>query len=86
LCAGIKEVINEKFGDGIMSAIDMYVNVQKVKGGHGEDRVLITLNGKTYKTRSHICPSLCVHVLNQLKGPQPGANLHLLSCLIDCAI
>jgi cyanate lyase len=30
-----------------MSAIDFYVNVEKVKGQHGEDRVLLTFNGKT---------------------------------------
>jgi hypothetical protein len=29
-----------------MSAIDMYATVEKVKGSQGEDRVLITLNGK----------------------------------------
>ena len=29
----IKMVINEKFGDGIMSAIDFYVSVDKVLGG-----------------------------------------------------
>ena len=31
---------------GIMSAIDMYATVEKVRGSQGEDRVLITLNGK----------------------------------------
>jgi len=31
---------------GIMSAIDMYATVEKVKGSQGEDRVLVTLNGK----------------------------------------
>lgn len=29
-----------------MSAIDLYVKVDKVKGSHGEDRVLLTFNGK----------------------------------------
>ena len=29
-----------------MSAIDMYASVDKVVGKHGEDRVVITLNGK----------------------------------------
>lgn len=43
---GIKAIVNEKFGDGIMSAIDMYATVEKVKGSQGEDRVLVTLNGK----------------------------------------
>lgn len=27
---GLKSVVNEKFGDGIMSAIDFYVTVDKV--------------------------------------------------------
>lgn len=42
----LKELINEKAGDGIMSAIDFYLNVDKVKGAHGEDRIVITMNGK----------------------------------------
>ena len=42
----IKEIVNEKFGDGIMSAIDFYIKVEKIKGKHGEDRVVITCNGK----------------------------------------
>lgn len=46
VCAAIKALLNEKFGDGIMSAIDMYCTVDKVKGKHGEDRVVITMNGK----------------------------------------
>ncbi len=41
----IKEVIHEKFGDGIMSAIDFSVEVQKEEDPAG-DRVVITLNGK----------------------------------------
>lgn len=42
----IKEIINEKFGDGIMSAIDFKITVDKVKGAQGEDRVVMTWNGK----------------------------------------
>lgn len=42
----IKEIINEKFGDGIMSAIDFKISIDKVKGDKGEDRVVITMNGK----------------------------------------
>jgi len=41
----IKEVIHEKFGDGIMSAIDFTLDVDKVKDPKG-DRVQITMNGK----------------------------------------
>ncbi|XP_061340710.1 cyanate hydratase [Gastrolobium bilobum] len=42
----IKEIINEEFGDGIMSAIDFYCSVDKVKGVDGKDRVLLTFDGK----------------------------------------
>ncbi len=41
----IKETIAEKFGDGIMSAIDFSVGVDKQEDPKG-DRVVITLNGK----------------------------------------
>ena len=42
----IKQIINEKFGDGIMSAIDFYVSVENVIGAFGEQRVMIKFNGK----------------------------------------
>ena len=42
----ILSVINEKFGDGIMSAIDFKLSVEKIKGDKGEDRVVMTWNGK----------------------------------------
>ncbi|GAA0150685.1 hypothetical protein LIER_37160 [Lithospermum erythrorhizon] len=35
----IKEIINEEFGNGIMSAIDFYCSVDKIKGVDGKDRV-----------------------------------------------
>jgi|TARA_B110000240_G_C13277149_1_gene358435 cyanate lyase len=41
----IKEVIAEKFGDGIMSAIDFSMDIEKEENPKG-DRVVITLNGK----------------------------------------
>lgn len=41
----IKEIINEKFGDGIMSAIDFTMDIQKQEDPKG-DRVVVTLNGK----------------------------------------
>ena len=41
----LKEVIQEKFGDGIMSAIDFSMHVSKIEDPKG-DRVLLTLNGK----------------------------------------
>ncbi|XP_073002452.1 cyanate hydratase [Typha latifolia] len=42
----IKEIINEDFGDGIMSAIDFYCSVDKVQGVDGNNRVVITFDGK----------------------------------------
>jgi cyanate lyase len=42
----IKTIINEQCGDGIMSAIDFYVDVGTVIGKNGEKRVVITFNGK----------------------------------------
>lgn len=33
-------------GDGIISAIDLYVNMDVVKGTQGEDRFVITFDGK----------------------------------------
>lgn len=41
----IKEIIHEKFGDGIMSAIDFSMDIGKQENPAG-DRVVITLNGK----------------------------------------
>ena len=47
----LKDVIQEKFGDGIMSAIDFTLQVDKVEDPKG-DRVKVTMNGKflPYKT------------------------------------
>ncbi len=41
----IKELIAEKFGDGIMSAIDFTMNIDRQADPKG-DRVVVTLNGK----------------------------------------
>ncbi len=41
----LKEVIQEKFGDGIMSAIDFSMDVDRVEDPKGA-RVLLTMNGK----------------------------------------
>ena len=42
----IKTLINEQCGDGIMSAIDFFMDVGTTTGKLGEKRVVITLNGK----------------------------------------
>lgn len=46
-----KDVAHEIFGDGIMSAIDMSVDIRKIEEPVGVPRMTITLNGKwlTYK-------------------------------------
>src|SRR5436190_8250364 len=41
----IKAVIHEMFGDGIMSAIDFEMDIQRKEDPKG-DRVIITMNGK----------------------------------------
>ena len=41
----LKQCIQEKFGDGIMSAIDFSMEVAKEENPKG-DRVLLTMNGK----------------------------------------
>jgi cyanate lyase len=41
----LKAVINEKFGDGVMSAIDFNMEIEKLENPAG-DRVKITMDGK----------------------------------------
>lgn len=41
----MKEIIHEKFGDGIMSAIDFKLDVDREEDPKG-DRVVVTMNGK----------------------------------------
>ncbi|MES1981183.1 MAG: cyanase [Pseudomonadota bacterium] len=41
-----KDVAHEIFGDGIMSAIDMSVDIAKIEDPVGVPRMVITLNGK----------------------------------------
>lgn len=36
----------QEFGDGIMSAIDMFASIDDVEGKLGEKRLVLTLNGK----------------------------------------
>ncbi len=48
----LREMANEMFGDGIMSAIDFTLDMERVTGSQGEARCKITMNGKwlEYKT------------------------------------
>jgi cyanate lyase len=41
----VKELIHEEFGDGIMSAINFSLNIEK-KSNPAGDRVVVTLDGK----------------------------------------
>jgi cyanate lyase len=41
----VKAVINEKFGEGIMSAIDFELSIDRQEDPKG-DRVVVTMNGK----------------------------------------
>ena len=41
----MKEIVQEKFGDGIMSAIDFSLDIEKEENPAG-DRVVVTMNGK----------------------------------------
>jgi len=42
----LKALVHEKFGDGIISAINFRLDIQKVPDPEGGDRAVITLNGK----------------------------------------
>jgi cyanate lyase len=41
-----KDIAHEIFGDGIMSAIDMSVDIKKIEDPAGMPRMVVTLNGK----------------------------------------
>ena len=47
----IKAVIHEKFGDGIISAINFRLDVKKVDDPEGGSRAVITLDGKYLPTK-----------------------------------
>ena len=42
----LKALVHEKFGDGIISAINFRLDIQKIPDPEGGDRAVITLNGK----------------------------------------
>ena len=48
-----KDVAHELFGDGIMSAIDMPVDIKKVEDSPGVPRMVITLNGKWLRYKNY---------------------------------
>lgn len=49
-----KAVLNEKFGDGIMSAISFSTKVEKETDKDGNDWAVITLRGKWYASLSDL--------------------------------
>ncbi|CAM6083574.1 unnamed protein product [Calypogeia fissa] len=67
---GIKDIINEEFGDGIMSAIGFFATVDKIKGTEGEDRVLVTLNGKFLPYTEQVSSLNTAKVVNTLNDLQ----------------
>ena len=49
----LKALINEKFGDGIMSGINFRLGIDKVEDPEGGWRVVITLNGKFFPIKPY---------------------------------
>jgi cyanate lyase len=47
----LKALVHEQFGDGIISAINFKLDVQKVADPEGGERAIITLDGKYLPTR-----------------------------------
>ena len=47
----LKALIHEQFGDGIISAINFKLDIQKVADPEGGERAVITLDGKYLPTR-----------------------------------
>lgn len=47
----LKALVHEKFGDGIISAINFRLDVQKVADPDGGERAVITLDGKYLPTK-----------------------------------
>ena len=54
----LKTIIHEKFGDGIMSAIDFTLDVEKEENSKG-DRVVVTMNGKFLPFTKWYSPAIC---------------------------
>ena len=47
----LKALVHEKFGDGIISAINLKLDIQKVEDPEGGSRAVITLDGKYLPTK-----------------------------------
>ncbi len=70
----------QEFGDGIMSAIDMFATVDDVVGSAGEKRMVITLNGK-------VMTALSVYLLGAVARLfcNPG-DLYFCEMFAGCSI
>lgn len=73
-----KSVINEKFGDGIMSAISFSTKVEKETDEKGE-WVKITLRGKWYE--HVICAMLRIRELTIVAGSHSPASRGINDCM-----
>ena len=70
----IKALIHEMFGDGIMSAIDFEMDIQKIEDPKG-DRVVVTYNGKFLPYKLDF-----IH-LSQFASQLIGSETHVLFVL-----
>ena len=73
-----KAVLNEKFGDGIMSAIAFSTKVDKEVDDTGNSWVVITLRGKWYVFGKELLLSLCSALLLLRRRVGVLANVHRL--------
>lgn len=82
----VKSCINEEFGDGIMSAIDFYFTLDKMKGTEGEARVVLTFNGKLGVARLRIVPVIATAYLwtkHLLAANRSASRLAATNCKLN---
>ena len=46
VCILLAAIINEEFGDGVMSSTDCHVTVERISSHIDDDRVVITFNAR----------------------------------------
>ena len=69
----LKALVHEKFGDGIISAINFKLDVKKVADPEGGERAVITLDGKYLPTKT---------VLTAMRNHQKTFTILLVLVLI----
>ena len=73
----------QEFGDGIMSAIDMFATVDDVEGKLGEKRLVLTLNGKVSSPE----PVARIILSAVLPAPRRQFIKHLAApCIVQCSL